>query len=123
MNFVWGASSVAFMVASCLLLILFKPQLAADLMFAMLSGSVAGLATGMVSFVGGASPHRTVLHVFVGIVGAAGSWLFAWVLLLVTTVSLYSNTALAFDLTVGIVGAVTACMAFAARPAENVTPE
>jgi len=48
--------------------------------------------------------------------------LFAWLVFRITTVSLYSITALAFDLIVGIVGAVALCFLLIGRYLGNSDP-
>lgn len=107
-SIIWGGASIAFTVVFSLVLILLEIDIG-DVMYAMLSGSVVGLVAAMFALAKGLAPHRAVLLLFTAIVAAAAGWFFGLFLLKLFTMQLYSVTAMAFDLIIGICGSVTAC--------------
>jgi hypothetical protein len=92
-----------------LLVLLLSKANVGDIMYAMLGGAIVGLVAGTFALAKGIRADRAVLLAFAGILGGAAAWLFASVVLRITTVNLYSITALAFDLIVGLIGAVSLC--------------
>lgn len=77
-----------------------------DIVFSMLSGAFVSFFVALVAMSKNLPSHKILLIVLFSILSAAGAWIVALIFLKITTVSLYSNTALAFDLTVGIIGAI-----------------
>ncbi|MGD8743878.1 MAG: hypothetical protein PVH46_10690 [Granulosicoccaceae bacterium] len=105
-TFAWGIGCLLSLVV--LLYVLLLAQIGiADIVYAMLSGAIVGIATSLVGYAKGLSPHGAVSIVFASIMGAAASWLIALLLVKLTKVNLLGITALAFDLLIGIVGAAT----------------
>lgn len=119
-SFIWGAASLALMVIVILVFLVVKIDIG-DVVYAMLSGSIVGLLSGIYSFNNGGEPHRSVLFIFSGIAASIGSWLFTLLLLKITTVTIYSNTALAFDLIVGLVGSASLCFFLLGRNVDKQT--
>lgn len=108
LTFVWAAAALVLIPLLLFVLLLSKANVG-DVMYAMLSGAIVGLVAGTFALARGLRADKSVLLAFAGILGGAAAWLFAWIVLQITTVSLYSITALAFDLIVGIIGAVSLC--------------
>jgi hypothetical protein len=119
-SFIWGAASLALMVIVVLVFLVVKIDIG-DVVYTMLSGSIVGLLAGIYSFNNGGEAHRSVLLIFSGIAASIGSWLFTLLLLKITTVTIYSNTALAFDLIVGLVGSASLCFFLLGRNVDKQT--
>lgn len=77
-----------------------------DVMFAMLSGTFASMLMSMASIFKNIDPQKISKMMFFSIIASAVTWLLAMIILKITTISLYSTTALAFDLTIGIIGSI-----------------
>ena len=77
-----------------------------DIVYSMLSGASVSFFVALVAMFKNLPSSKILLIVFFSILSAAGAWIVALIFLYITNVSLYSNTALAFDLTVGIIGAI-----------------
>jgi len=77
-----------------------------DIVFSMLSGAFVSFFVALVAMFKNLPSPKILLIVFFSILSAAGAWIVALIFLYIASVSLYSNTALAFDLTVGIIGAI-----------------
>lgn len=108
--FVWAAAAIASIPLILFALFLADMgNLAIDLVYAMLSGSIVGLAAGIVASAKNLKTHISTLLLFAGILGAVAGWLFAWIVLSVISINLYSTTALGFDLIVGLIGAAPVC--------------
>ncbi|POP51498.1 hypothetical protein [Zhongshania marina] len=107
-SFIWGVASIALMVIVIFVLLMSKIDIG-DVVYAMLSGSIVGLLAATYSFSRGGEAHRSVFLIFAGIAASVGGWFFTLLLLKITTVTIYSKTALAFDLIVGLVGAASLC--------------
>jgi hypothetical protein len=104
-NLLWGLASLVFVVLSFLGLLLAKVDIG-DIVYAILSGSIIGSAMSLLALSRGATANRATFLLFNAIVASTGGWLLALLLLKIITVNLYGVTAIAFDLIVGIVGAV-----------------
>lgn len=107
-SFFWGVASVVVVIVTSLVLILVDID-AADVIYSMLAGSIVGLVLSVVAFAKGADAGRAMSLLFFGVVGAVIGWLVSVVLVRVATLSLYSTTALTFDLLVGVFGAASLC--------------
>jgi hypothetical protein len=109
-GFVWAAAAI-----SSIPLILFAAihtgydGYGLDMVYAMLSGSIVGLAIGLFALAKGIKTHFSTLFVFAGIIGAIVGWVFGLIVLQTISVNLFSTTALAFDLVAGLVGAASVC--------------
>lgn len=107
-SFIWGALSLVFMMALIFILALTAVDVG-DIVYAMLSGSFVGLLTATYALAKGVPPGRSVFLIFAGIVGSALAWILSMLLLKITTLILYSETALAFDLIIGMIGSSSLC--------------
>lgn len=105
LSFVWWIATIVFVIVLLFVLRLLSID-GTDIMYAMLSGSVVGMLASVVVFSRGAKPHCAVFVVFAAIVASSVSWLLALLLVKLTKVNLLGISALALDLTMGIVGAV-----------------
>jgi hypothetical protein len=108
-SLIWGAANIVFVVVLLLLFLVAKIDVV-DIMYTILSGSVVGMVMCVFALSQGISTGQSAFLVFSGGIGAVVSWFFAGFLLQVTTVSLYGNTAIAFDIFVGLVGATSLCL-------------
>ena len=106
MRFIWGAACVAFVVAFCLMLVLFKSQVA-DALYVMLSGSVVAAAFASISVVRGDSAVYATKLLFFALVGSIAAWVLGQILCWITTMWLIGDAALAYDLLMGVLGATT----------------
>ena len=104
-TFAIAVAGIAFIVVLSLVLLLLGGNVA-DVMFSILSGSGATSLAALLALSKGVPSHKVMWMVFLSIVSAASAWLTGLLLLKVTTVNLYSTTALAFDLAVGLVGSI-----------------
>ena len=102
----WGIGCLLALVVLLFVLLLAKIGIA-DIVYAMLSGALVGFAMGILGFAKGLASHRVVILLGASIFSAAASWLIALLLVKLFKVNLLGITALAFDLLIGIVGAVT----------------
>jgi len=66
LNFIWAGAAIAFIPLLLLVLLLAKIDVA-DIVYAMLSGSIVGLVVSTVALVKGIKPHKGVFLVFAGI--------------------------------------------------------
>jgi len=107
-SIIWGGASIAFTVVFSLVLLFLEIDIG-DVMYAMLSGSIVGLVFATCALTKDVAPHQAVLLLFTAIVAAAAGWFLGFFLLKLFTMQIYSITALAFDLIVGICGSLTAC--------------
>jgi len=103
----FGALAIAFVAALTIILLVIKIDVA-DVMFSMLAGSVVGVVSAFLALAKSNASRLPIFHVLVGIVGSAVGWLFGLICIKIVGVNLFSNTALAFDLLTGLVGATTA---------------
>jgi hypothetical protein len=113
-NLVYALVATVVLVIAVLLVILAKLE-AADFMFSVLGACVAGLTIAALALGAGQTPHRAMLLLVVAPIGSTGAWLVANLCLRITTVSLYSSTALAFDLVVGVIGGAAASLTLLER--------
>lgn len=97
--------SIAFIVFIILVMLIIKIDVA-DIMFSILSGSFVAFFAALLGLFKNISSSRVLTLVFLSIVSAAFSWFIARFFLMILTISLYSTTALAFDLTIGIIGSI-----------------
>jgi hypothetical protein len=113
-SLVYALAAIVLLVVALLLVILVKLE-AADFMYAVLGACVAGLTVTALALRAGHTPHRAMLLLVAAPVGATAAWLVANLCLRVTTISLYSSTALAFDLVVGAIGGAATSLALLER--------
>ena len=114
LTFIWAGAAIAFIPVLLLVLLLIKADVG-DIVYSMLSGSIVGLIAGVFGLAKGIRTDKTVFLVFAGILGGSAGWLFSWVMVRITQINVYSTTALAFDLMVGLVGAASLCFLFMGR--------
>ena len=105
-NFIWAISSIGFIVVFTFVLLLAKMD-DGDVMYAMLSGSIGGAAVSLLALSRRFGSSCSSLIMFNCIVGSGITWLLAVLLLKIATVNLYGTTAVAFDLIVGLVSALS----------------
>jgi hypothetical protein len=77
-----------------------------DLLFALLGGSIVGAAFSMAGTIKyGASLGLSIF--MVSVIASGVLWFLSAIVVLILTISLYSTTAMIFDLVIGILGAIT----------------
>lgn len=103
----FGALAIGFVAALTIILLVIKIDVA-DVMFSMLAGSVVGVVSAFLALAKSDAGRQPIFQVLVGIAGGAVGWLFGLICIKIVGVNLFSNTALAFDLLTGLVGATTA---------------
>jgi hypothetical protein len=108
LGFIWAAAAIAFIPLLLLLLLLIDAPIL-DITLAMLSGSIVGLVVGTLALANRMKIDKAMFLVFAGILGGAAGWVVSWVVVRITTISLFSTTAMAFDLIEGLIGAAALC--------------
>jgi hypothetical protein len=109
--FLWGVGSIVFIVA-VLFASLFTKLDIGGAVYAMLGGSIVGMAAAILAITRGVSPGRSAFLIFSGLVGSLASFLFSLILLKIATMTLYGQTDLLLGLIIGIVGSSSTCFFF-----------
>ena len=94
------------MVAVTFVLALLKYQVS-DVLYVLLSGSVVAAGFALATVLRGASAAKAGGLLCFALVGSLAAWGLGQILCRLTTVWLIGNAALAYDLLLGVIGAVT----------------
>lgn len=111
MRFIWGLAALVFVIATCFVAVVLQISVV-DLLFAQLSGSIAGAAFCVLAIVRESYVSAATKLLFFSIFGSTIAWLVALIALKITMISLIGSAALAFDLLIGAVGAATVIGSF-----------
>src|SRR5688572_21080145 len=118
LNFIWAIAAIVFIPLLLRILLLAAVDVA-DVLYPMLSGSIVGFAASTFALARRAQTHLAVFVMFAGTVGGAAGWLVGWLTIRMANLNLFSITALAFDLIVGMAGAVGLCFFLVDRYASD----
>ena len=101
-----GLGTITFVVLLTLILLLAKLNVG-DIMYSMLGAAFVSIFASGFAISQNVGAFKVCAIVLFSIISGATGWLFSLMLLKITTVSLYGITALAFDLMIGVVSAIT----------------
>jgi hypothetical protein len=101
-SLVWALISITSVVVIIFVLALLKVDIT-DIIFSMLSGSFVGAGICLLALSKGVNASRTSQIMFSCVLSSAIGWAASVTLLKITTLNIFGNTALAFDLVIGII--------------------
>ncbi len=100
-SFIWASISIVSVIFIVFILALFKINIT-DIIYSMLSGSVVGVAICLFALSKSASASRASRIMFACVLSSAIGWIISLVFLKLTTLNIFGDAALAFDLVIGI---------------------